>query len=187
MGVAKVDYFGQTLIDLTNDTITPETLLKGITAHDANGDAIVGTLIGGGGSSDWLYEVGEFSTTEATHTVTHHLGKIPDIIIIQLAVAMEQVDTGFNQRLICGFAMSNNVISSADVDTNSTDNRLCKGFMFFYKAPYGQITVSTFSIGLDEYTSDYNMYSTNNSIKFGTTAVLLQPNVKYIWYAYSKK
>lgn len=39
----KVEYFGQTLIDLTEDTVTPETLRSGVTAHDASGAPIVGT------------------------------------------------------------------------------------------------------------------------------------------------
>lgn len=36
-------------VDLSNDTVTPETLLSGVTAHDASGQAIVGTASGGGG------------------------------------------------------------------------------------------------------------------------------------------
>ncbi len=44
MAVSKVVYGGETLMDLTSDTVTPETLLEGVTAHDASGAAIVGTL-----------------------------------------------------------------------------------------------------------------------------------------------
>lgn len=44
----KVIYNGQTLIDLTGDTVAPETLLSGYTAHDASGAPIVGTATGGG-------------------------------------------------------------------------------------------------------------------------------------------
>ncbi|MDY3821945.1 MAG: hypothetical protein SOZ82_02350 [Eubacteriales bacterium] len=39
----KVVYDGATLIDLTSDTVTPETLLTGATAHDASGVQITGT------------------------------------------------------------------------------------------------------------------------------------------------
>lgn len=42
---SRVDFYGQTLIDLTNDTVTPETMLSGVTAHSASGDPIVGTAI----------------------------------------------------------------------------------------------------------------------------------------------
>ncbi len=44
MGVSQVNYGGETLIDLTEDTVTPETLLEGTTAHAANGERIAGTL-----------------------------------------------------------------------------------------------------------------------------------------------
>lgn len=37
-------FAGEVLIDLTQDTVNPANLKKGITAHQANGDSIVGTL-----------------------------------------------------------------------------------------------------------------------------------------------
>lgn len=40
----KVVYFGETLIDLTEDTVTPETLAEGVIAHDASGKVIVGSM-----------------------------------------------------------------------------------------------------------------------------------------------
>jgi hypothetical protein len=40
----KVVYAGKTLIDLTEDTVTPATLKSGVTAHDASGSKITGTL-----------------------------------------------------------------------------------------------------------------------------------------------
>ena len=42
MGNSKIIYGGRTLIDLTNDDVKPDKLLKGIKAHNSNGDAIVG-------------------------------------------------------------------------------------------------------------------------------------------------
>lgn len=35
---------GETLIDISDDTVTPETLAEGVTAHDASGERIVGTM-----------------------------------------------------------------------------------------------------------------------------------------------
>ena len=43
MGRSKVVYYGQIIMDLTGDTVTPETLKKGYTAHGADGEPIVGT------------------------------------------------------------------------------------------------------------------------------------------------
>lgn len=44
MGVSKVDFAGNTLINLTGDSVTPETLLEGATAHNAAGDQIDGAV-----------------------------------------------------------------------------------------------------------------------------------------------
>lgn len=41
---SKIVYAGETLIDLTEDTVTPATLKSGVTAHDASGAKITGTL-----------------------------------------------------------------------------------------------------------------------------------------------
>ena len=43
MAVSKVVYGGNTLIDLTGDTVESSTLLKGTTAHGADGELITGT------------------------------------------------------------------------------------------------------------------------------------------------
>lgn len=43
MAVSKVIYAGKTLIDLSGDSITPEKVVAGYTAHDASGAAITGT------------------------------------------------------------------------------------------------------------------------------------------------
>lgn len=44
MAVNKVEYFGRVLIDLTADTVSTRHLAAGITAHDASGNLITGTL-----------------------------------------------------------------------------------------------------------------------------------------------
>lgn len=57
MGVNKVNYGAKTVIDLSKDTVTASKLLKGITAHDKNGDKITGT-----------YEAGSSGGTEVDKT-----------------------------------------------------------------------------------------------------------------------
>lgn len=49
MAVNKVVLGDQTLIDLTADSVTPDKLFKGITAHNMKGESIVGTMEAGGG------------------------------------------------------------------------------------------------------------------------------------------
>lgn len=43
MAISKVVYGGNTLIDLTADTVTADKLQKGITAHGADGEPVTGT------------------------------------------------------------------------------------------------------------------------------------------------
>ena len=46
MAVNRVDYGGNTLIDLSADTVIAEALLSGFTAHGADGEPITGTADG---------------------------------------------------------------------------------------------------------------------------------------------
>ena len=58
-----------TAIDISNDTVTAETLLNGYTAHDRYGNAITGTATGGGG----ITPTGTIQiTTNGTHDVTQY-------------------------------------------------------------------------------------------------------------------
>lgn len=59
MAYNKVIYGGNTLIDLTEDTITPDKLLYGYTAHDKAGNPIVGTASGEVGQVITLDELEE--------------------------------------------------------------------------------------------------------------------------------
>ena len=47
MAVNKVIYGGNTLVDLTGDTVTANDLAEGITATGANGDKVVGVMTKG--------------------------------------------------------------------------------------------------------------------------------------------
>ena len=52
MAVNKVVLGDQTLIDLTADSVTPDKLFKGITAHNMKGESIIGTMEGGSTPSE---------------------------------------------------------------------------------------------------------------------------------------
>lgn len=45
MGYNKIVYDNNTLIDLTNDTVTADKMIQGTTAHDKAGNLIVGTAV----------------------------------------------------------------------------------------------------------------------------------------------
>lgn len=49
MAVNKVIYDGKTIMDVTGDTVTPETLAEGATATNARGEKILGMMKAGGG------------------------------------------------------------------------------------------------------------------------------------------
>ena len=43
MEACKITYFGKVLIDLTSDSVAPDDLPLGVTAHSATGAIITGT------------------------------------------------------------------------------------------------------------------------------------------------
>ena len=94
MAVNKVSFGGNTLIDLTGDTLeSAEQLLKGIIAHAKDGSQIVGALEAGGGGLEYnrLYPAatGTFTVTERTefdsgspYILQHDAGVIPILVTI---------------------------------------------------------------------------------------------------------
>ena len=71
MAVNKVDVNGVTVLDLTQDSVTPATLKKGETAHDASGAAIVGEMES---SAPSLQSKSVTYTENGTATVTPDAG-----------------------------------------------------------------------------------------------------------------
>lgn len=59
MGINKVVYGSKVLMDLTGDTVTEDTLAKGITAHDKTGALITGTSTKDSDTSDATAAVAE--------------------------------------------------------------------------------------------------------------------------------
>lgn len=44
MANSKVIYNDEILIDISDDTVTPDALAEGVTAHDSNGESVTGTF-----------------------------------------------------------------------------------------------------------------------------------------------
>ena len=61
MAVNKVVYSAKVLLDLTGDTVTPETLADGVTAHDKSGTKITGTAKVGT-TQNWVFTMEDGST-----------------------------------------------------------------------------------------------------------------------------
>ena len=63
MAVNHVIINGETVVDLRNDTVSADKLLKGVTAHDKTGAAITGTMPNNGAVS------GSIATKDGQYTV----------------------------------------------------------------------------------------------------------------------
>lgn len=112
MGRSKIVYAGDTLLDLTEDTVTPETLLKGKTAHNAAGELITGvyepmnikqytgTLLASGWAAD--------SHGYQAQTITINGLKASYDIDPQWDVALSGTDPDADAALLEGFALIHN-------------------------------------------------------------------------------
>ena len=73
--INKVVYESTTLIDLTADTVTASDMLSGVTAHDASGAVVTGTMADGNdlayGSSSCIVGTATVGTGYAWTTVTN--------------------------------------------------------------------------------------------------------------------
>lgn len=69
MGVNKVVYGGETVIDITDSTVTEDTLAEGAVAYGANGERITGTMTAGGGGHSVGFEYISFNPNIPTGSI----------------------------------------------------------------------------------------------------------------------
>ena len=112
MAVNKVALNGEVKLDLTADTVTPQTLLKGATAHNAAGELITGvyepmtikqytgTLIASGWAAD--------SHGYQAQTITISGLKASYDVDPQWDVVLSGTDPDADEALINGFALIHN-------------------------------------------------------------------------------
>lgn len=118
MAVNKVALNGEVKLDLTADTVTPETLLKGMTAHNAAGELITGvyepmnikqytgTLLASGWAAD--------SHGYQAQTITITGLKASYDIDPQWDVALSGTDPDADAALLEGFALIHNYVTGAN-------------------------------------------------------------------------
>lgn len=63
MAVNKVEINGKVQLDLTQDTVTENTLLRGVTAHDAAGNPVEGAMANNGAISKTIDGLTQTSAT----------------------------------------------------------------------------------------------------------------------------
>lgn len=118
MAVNKVALNGEVKLDLTADTVTPETLLKGMTAHNAAGELITGvyepmnikqytgTLLASGWAAD--------SHGYQAQTITITGLKASYDVDPQWDVALSGTDPDADAALLEGFALIHNYVTGAN-------------------------------------------------------------------------
>ena len=118
MAVNKVALNGEVKLDLTADTVTPETLLKGMTAHNAAGELITGvyepmnikqytgTLLASGWAAD--------SHGYQAQTITITGLKATYDVDPQWDVALSGTDPDADAALLEGFALIHNYKTGAN-------------------------------------------------------------------------
>ena len=74
MAVSKVVLGDETLIDLTSDTVSEDTLLEGTTAHGANGEEVIGGVV----------VTPMYTGTKAAIEEAIALGKIPEDAVVNI-------------------------------------------------------------------------------------------------------
>lgn len=118
MAVNKVALNGEIKLDLTADTVTPETLLKGATAHNAAGELIIGvyepmnikqytgTLLASGWAAD--------SHGYQAQTITIDGLKASYDVDPQWDVALSGMDKDADSALLTGFSRVSNFTTGAN-------------------------------------------------------------------------
>lgn len=92
--INKVIYGGKTLIDLTGDTISPDKLLAGITAHDKSGAPITGSCAFDVDSTDATAAVAEILLGKTAYARGQKLtGTMPNkgSVTLEIATADQEV------------------------------------------------------------------------------------------------
>ena len=119
MAINKVEYGGNTLIDLTSDSVTPENLLSGVTAHDASGKKINGTF----DPDKYLEKTGDASDTTVTFVQATNRANISSKE--KLSVIMGKIAKFFADLKTVAFTGKYSDLSGTPGIVSKTANGLC--------------------------------------------------------------
>ena len=167
--VSKVEYAGETLIDLTTDTVSPEVLKSGYTAHTASGEQIVGTNQDVDPSSlGNTYRKYSYGKTDGLITLGSSVMKVCEISVKDYSKlpAMDGFGIGtfglvyyslISGRIILKVTFStenNQIVNIAEFGTSINDDYFGELQRYVWKAAFDNNKITIFCEGGD------NAYST---------------------------
>ena len=161
-GVSKVVLEDQVLIDLTSDTVTPEALLSGFTAHNAMGQLIQGAASAGRG-----FATGAFTPTgNVTSMTISGLSFTPTKVVLTTTKEQTWID------------YSKSCFYWAVYDPENSVSLLWRSYL---DSDYGMMMISTYPA------SSLNVAVSNggftvSSFSYGTY-LYFPGNTTYRWYA----
>ena len=154
MAVNKVVYGRNVLVDLTEDTVTPQTLMLGNRAHGANGEIIDGTFTGS--ETGILVKIPGISATYASLTSIRI--DISGRTSIYRDITADQIIVEFTHLGLYGSGLVLGGVIDADVTMS-------------YNASTGIITLTTSSTAFNNgYTCEVNVYITEQPPEIPKTA-----------------
>ncbi len=122
MGVSKVVVGDEVKIDLTADTVTTDTLLAGVTAHDKTGALITGTA-SSGPAQKWAT-----GTANGNDTATFAVSGL-DFTPTYVAIVLYTIVNGFFRRNLGGvITTSGGQVVANDKSVTATVNLTAGGF-----------------------------------------------------------
>ena len=179
MGVQKVEFGDRTLIDLSDSTVTENTLLAGATAYNANGDKISGGVTVGDGKLTVKrngVEVGSFTANQTTDKEINI--EVPSIsglastsyVDQKVAGVVDSSPEALNTLKELATALGNDANFATTVATN-IGKKVDKTTTVNGHALSGNVTVTKSDVGLGNVANE-RQYSASNPppTATGTTA-----------------
>ena len=93
-GNSKITYNGEVLIDISNDSVTPQTLAKGVTAHDSNGEQIIGTMVPEGGGGSGIIDVTELPISNIDENAVYRVTESYKASSVDICAVTPDEETG---------------------------------------------------------------------------------------------
>ena len=142
MAISKVTYGGNTLMDLTNDTVTSASLLSGYTAHGADGEPILGAANPSSGVESWNGRTGsvmplsgDYDDSQVVLSSVMHIGGETQTNVAEALAAIVNSSSGGGVTVIDQIhnrTSTLQTITISDVDLIDGVSELAEGQLYIY-------------------------------------------------------